>query len=111
PDRSRACWVLAHTMWIQAVRTVLPDHRYGQERITEAVQALLPADPQAVRRFHLATGVTGRNLALPLERYGRLGGFTEANDAYLEVALDLGGAGREGGARGRGPRPRRGGRD
>ncbi|MFO7251509.1 MAG: 3-oxoacyl-[acyl-carrier-protein] synthase III C-terminal domain-containing protein [Actinomycetes bacterium] len=77
-------------MWIQAVRTVLPDHRYGQERITEAVQALLPADPQAVRRFHLATGVTGRNLALPLERYGRLGGFTEANDAYLEVALDLG---------------------
>ena len=77
-------------MWIQAVRTVLPDHRYRQERITEAVQALLPADPEALRRFHTATGVTGRNLALPLERCGRLGGFGEANDAYIDVALELG---------------------
>ena len=30
-----------------------------------------------------------RNTALPLSRYSRLSGFTEANDAYIEIALDL----------------------
>lgn len=81
-------------MLIQAVRTVLPEHRYEQARITEAVRVLLPGDlpggVEALRRFHAATGVTGRHLALPLERYGGLGGFTEANEAYVDAALDLG---------------------
>ncbi|OBG99265.1 stilbene synthase [Mycobacterium sp. E3251] len=41
-------------------------------------------------RFAQTTGVDHRSLALPLSRYPRLSGFTEANDAYLEVAVDLG---------------------
>ncbi|OCB36872.1 stilbene synthase [Mycobacterium malmoense] len=41
-------------------------------------------------RFAQTTGVDHRSLALPLSRYPRLSGFTEANDAYLQVAVDLG---------------------
>ncbi len=41
-------------------------------------------------RFGAVSGVATRRLALPLERYVDLTGFTEANDVYLDVALDLG---------------------
>ncbi|ORW97735.1 stilbene synthase [Mycobacterium sp. IEC1808] len=41
-------------------------------------------------RFAQTTGVDHRSLALPLSRYPKLSGFTEANDTYLEVAVDLG---------------------
>ncbi len=78
-------------MLIQAVRTALPEHRYDQGQITDAIAAWLDADREALRRFHTATQVTGRNLALPLERYEKLGGFGAANDAYVEASVDLGG--------------------
>ncbi|MEV5412267.1 3-oxoacyl-[acyl-carrier-protein] synthase III C-terminal domain-containing protein [Thermopolyspora sp. NPDC052614] len=77
-------------MWIEAVRTVLPENRYEQGKITEAVEELLPGEPGTLRRFHAATRVEARNLALPLERYGGLDGFGAANDAYIGVALNLG---------------------
>lgn len=41
-------------------------------------------------RFARTSGVEHRNLALPLERYSAMSGFSESNDAYLEVAADLG---------------------
>ncbi|OBF25275.1 stilbene synthase [Mycobacterium sp. ACS4331] len=41
-------------------------------------------------RFAQTAGVDTRSLALPLNRYPKLSGFTEANTAYLEVATDLG---------------------
>lgn len=41
-------------------------------------------------RFAATSGVDSRSLALPLQRYPRLSGFTEANTAYLEVAVELG---------------------
>ncbi|OBH04336.1 stilbene synthase [Mycobacterium sp. E2699] len=41
-------------------------------------------------RFARTAGVDNRSLALPLSRYPKLTGFTEANNAYLEVAVDLG---------------------
>jgi predicted naringenin-chalcone synthase len=40
-------------------------------------------------RFAQTAGVDNRSLALPLSRYPKLSGFTESNDAYLEVAVDL----------------------
>jgi alkylresorcinol/alkylpyrone synthase len=43
-----------------------------------------------LERFHTAAGVQTRHLALPLEAYASLGGFTEANDAFIRVGLDLG---------------------
>lgn len=77
-------------MYIWGVQTVLPDHRYEQEEITEAFARLTNADEGLLKRFHTATGVTGRNLALPLEEYAKLDSFGRANEVYAEVALDLG---------------------
>ena len=37
-----------------------------------------------------AAGVRTRHLALPLEAYPALDGFTGANDAFIEVAVELG---------------------
>jgi alkylresorcinol/alkylpyrone synthase len=76
-------------MHISGVQTVLPDHRYEQAEITEAFSRLTDCDEDLLRRFHAATGVTGRNLALPLEDYAKLDSFGRANDMYAEIALDL----------------------
>ncbi len=43
-----------------------------------------------VMRFAHTAGVEARSFALPLSRYPKLTGFTEANDAYIQVAADLG---------------------
>lgn len=41
-------------------------------------------------RFTVSSGVKFRHHALPLPRYGELSGFTEANSAFVDIALDLG---------------------
>ncbi|HUR06485.1 MAG TPA: 3-oxoacyl-[acyl-carrier-protein] synthase III C-terminal domain-containing protein [Nonomuraea sp.] len=77
-------------MHISGVQTVLPDYRYAQAEITEAFSRLTEADQDQLERFHEATGVQSRNLALPLDDYAKLDSFGRANDTYLEIALDLG---------------------
>ncbi|MGW3343727.1 type III polyketide synthase [Nonomuraea rubra] len=77
-------------MYISGVQTVLPDHRYEQAEITEAFSRLTECDEGLLRRFHEATGVRGRNLALPLADYAKLDSFARANDAYVELSLELG---------------------
>jgi alkylresorcinol/alkylpyrone synthase len=76
-----------------AVAPALPAHRYPQAEITEALAGVVLPD-QAGRpmldRLHAATQVGYRHLALPLERYPLLGGFGDANDAFIDVAVDLG---------------------
>lgn len=62
-------------------------NRYDQE---EVARELTEFSEPGFMRFAQTTGVDHRSLALPLSRYPRLSGFTEANDAYLEVAVDLG---------------------
>lgn len=62
-------------------------HRYRQDEMARELTDF--AEP-AFHRFARTTGVDQRSLALPLWRYPKLSGFTEANDAYLEVAVDLG---------------------
>ncbi|WP_369829906.1 type III polyketide synthase [Mycobacterium sp. ACS4054] len=62
-------------------------HRYNQDEVARELTGF--TDPRFLR-FAQTTGVDQRSLALPLARYPRLSGFTEANDAYLEVAVDLG---------------------
>jgi len=77
---------------VAAVATVLPDHRYSQEQITRAiVDVVEPAGERValLERFHGATRVRSRALALPLEAYADLD-FTAANDAWIAVAVDLG---------------------
>ncbi|RAU90101.1 type III polyketide synthase [Mycobacterium colombiense] len=62
-------------------------HRYNQDEVARELTEF--TDPAFVR-FAQTAGVDQRSLALPLSRYPRLSGFTEANDAYLEVAVNLG---------------------
>lgn len=78
---------------IAAVHGELASHRYPQEEITAAfVDVVSPSGEHRplIDRIHKATGIEFRNLALPLDSYAHLSGFGQANDAFIQVALDLG---------------------
>lgn len=62
-------------------------NRYSQE---EVVRELTSAIDPGFARFARTSGVEHRSLALAIDRYPRLTGFTEANTAYLDVATELG---------------------
>lgn len=70
-----------------AVSVAFPSHRYSQD---ELVSAIVDFGGPEFRRFATSSGVAARHVALPLSRYRKLSGFTEANEAYLDVALKLG---------------------
>ena len=79
---------------IAAVGSAVPDHRYPQAEITEALAATVlgPAHQSkrpVMRRLHASSQVVTRHLALPLERYADLGGFGASNDVFIRVGLDL----------------------
>ncbi|GAA2008339.1 type III polyketide synthase [Nakamurella flavida] len=78
---------------LAAVHGVLPEHRYEQAEITRTFADIClgpDGNQEVVRRLHTNTRVESRHLALPLERYAGLADFTEANDAFLAVAEELG---------------------
>lgn len=72
---------------LAAVAVEFPPHYHSQDEIASAVTSF---GGNEFQRFTASSGVKFRHHALPLPRYGELSGFTEANNAYLEVALDLG---------------------
>nr|WP_159323459.1 type III polyketide synthase [Streptomyces tendae] len=78
---------------IAAVRCALPPHRYAQHELTGPIGDLClspGADRALLHRVHASAGVGTRHLALPIERYARLGDFGRSNDAWLETGLELG---------------------
>jgi alkylresorcinol/alkylpyrone synthase len=78
---------------IVSVAPALPPHRYAQQEITDRfAELVLPVgtDRRMLDRFHSAAGVQTRHLALPIESYPALAGFGAANDAFIEVAVELG---------------------
>jgi alkylresorcinol/alkylpyrone synthase len=72
---------------VAAVAVEFPPHRHSQD---EVISALADFAGPEFRRFAAKSGVATRQLALPLSQYRQLSGFTEANDAYLDIALELG---------------------
>ncbi|MFG1926100.1 type III polyketide synthase [Cryptosporangium sp. NPDC048952] len=77
---------------LAAVHGVLPDYRYPQAELTEAVAKACGLDDNQRRfleRVHQSAGVATRHLALPLDQYP-LPDFGAANDAFLAGAIDLG---------------------
>ncbi len=72
---------------IAAAAVEFPPHRYTQDEVVAAVADF--AGPEFLR-FAATSGVQARQLALPLERYSTLGGFTEANAAFVDVGTELG---------------------
>jgi alkylresorcinol/alkylpyrone synthase len=78
---------------VAAVHGVLPPHRYPQSELTDLFVKLCATDDghgHLARRLHSSAQVATRHLALPIDRYPLLDGFTSANDAFVEVAVDLG---------------------
>jgi alkylresorcinol/alkylpyrone synthase len=71
---------------IAAAAVQFPQHLYSQ---AEVIGALTDFAGREFKRFALSSGVESRHTALPLGRYRELDGFTSANEAYQEVALDL----------------------
>lgn len=74
------------TSSVAAVAVEFPPHRASQD---VAIAALANWAGPEFQRFALSSGVDARNLALPLSRYTELRGFTDANDAFIDVALEL----------------------
>ena len=80
-------------MKIAAAATAFPEHYYSQEKLTDRLVALLGIEPrlaERLRSMHENSAIEGRYLALPLEAYDDLGGFTGANAAWLKAAVPLG---------------------
>ncbi|MQA80163.1 MAG: type III polyketide synthase [Streptosporangiales bacterium] len=79
---------------IASVFGVLPPHRYEQRQVTDALVGMgldrTPGRSALLDRLHDSAHVRTRHLTLPLERYGTLSGFGEANDAFIDAAIDYG---------------------
>lgn len=78
---------------IAAVRGCLPEHVHQQSDVTETFAGVLgthEVNRPLLDRVHRSAGVSTRHLALPLERYAELKDFSEANDIFIEVAVELG---------------------
>ncbi len=72
----------------------LPPHRHPQPEITDTFAEVIARgtglDERVLRRFHANAGVDYRHLVMPIEEYGRLENFEEANDLFIEHAVALG---------------------
>lgn len=64
-----------------------PPHRHSQDEVISALSSYCGSD---FLRFAASSGVEWRHLALPMKAYTKMNGFTDANAAFVEVALDIG---------------------
>jgi alkylresorcinol/alkylpyrone synthase len=81
-------------MRILGVASTVPDHCYPQEAITGALLAYwkdeLGGRSELLRRLHSHARVRQRHLAFPIEHYPQLDTWGKANQAWFEVAEELG---------------------
>ncbi|NOY70706.1 MAG: type III polyketide synthase [Deltaproteobacteria bacterium] len=80
-------------MQIAAIAPVLPDNYYDQESLIAAIRHLWAGRHHNVDRLiaiYRNACVKGRHLALSLEEYEHIETFTDANNAFIKCAVDLG---------------------
>lgn len=79
-------------MHVTSLSTGHPPHRYDQEQLLEAIKRMwmnTHHNPRRVEQLHRAVQVKERFLALPMETYENLSGFTESNDHFIRVGTDV----------------------
>lgn len=80
-------------MRIAAVGRALPANEYDQAELVAALGRLWADrfhNPARLAQIQRNTQVASRRLALPIEVYAEIAGFGDANDRYIECALELG---------------------
>ncbi len=80
-------------MQIASAASAFPPLYYPQETLLAAFQSYWGdklENPRVLTHFHRGVGVDGRHLAMPMEKYLDLNTWGEANDVWIDVAVDLG---------------------
>lgn len=80
-------------MKIAGVGKAFPPHYYPQEELLAAFRRVWSSkmgNQKRLESLHRNVLVGGRYLALPLEEYETLGGWGEANEAWIRVAVEVG---------------------
>ena len=81
-------------MRISSVASAFPPRYYPQSFICDGLKKFWNGrlkHPELLDRLHANSGVDGRYLALPPDSYYQLATWGQANNAWIECALDLGG--------------------
>lgn len=79
-------------MRIASVGRAFPGCYYPQAELIRAFERVWRGrlhNPDRMAEIHRNARVDGRHLALPIEAYEKLDGFTAANDAFIECAVPL----------------------
>src|SRR5438132_172499 len=78
---------------IAGAASAFPKNYYSQDVIREALKHKWAGkldNPLVLDRFHASVGVEGRHLALPIPAYHDLKTWGDANNAWIESAIELG---------------------
>ena len=80
-------------MRIASVGTAFPKNYYSQEALSAHLKqhwAKRHHNLDRLDQLHQNVLVGGRHLALPIDEYQKLDSFSDANDAFIRVAVDVG---------------------